>query len=120
MKRWSCRYFLNLEKQKNKSVICFWKLLFGLLENRKKKKDSFFWISFSPEKLCDERRTTPFHFLNNYPQKISTKEKKKKKKKLLFLCCCCCCACAVSKKGPETFCHNLINPRAGTSKHCTV
>ena len=63
--------FSKFGETKNKSVICFWKLPFGLLENRKKKKKkSFFWFSFSPEKLCDERRTTPFHFLNNYPHKI--------------------------------------------------
>ena len=121
MKRWSCRYFLNLEKQKTNLLsvsgnfrLDFWKI------GKKKKKNLSLGFHFL-RKSCamkEERRRFTFSII------IHRKFQKKKKKNSYFFffgcCCCCCCACAVSKKGPETFCHNLINPRAGTSKHCTV
>ena len=112
--------FSKFGETKNKSVICFWKLPFGLLENRKKKKKNLSFGFHFLRKSCamkEERRRFTFSII------IHRKFQKKKKKNSYFFffgCCCCCCACAVSKKGPETFCHNLINPRAGTSKHCTV
>ena len=36
--------FSKFGETKNESVICFWKLPFGLLENRKKKKKIFLLV----------------------------------------------------------------------------
>ena len=118
MKRWSCRYFLNLEKQKTNLLsvsgnfrLDFWKI--------GKKKNLSFGFHFLRKSCAMKEERRRFTFSIIIPRKFQ-KQKKKNSYFFFFGCCCCCCACAVSKKGPETFCHNLINPRAGTSKHCTV
>lgn len=108
-KRWSCRYFLNLEKQKTNLFLFLETSVWTFGKLKKRKKDSSFGFHFLRKKLCamkeDRRRRFTFSIV------IHRRFQKQK-----FLLLCCGCACAVSKRGPETFSHNLINPRAGTSK----
>ena len=69
--------FSKFGETKNKSVICFWKLPFGLLENRKKKKKNLSFGFHFLRKSCamkEERRRFTFSII--IPRKFQKKKKK--------------------------------------------